>query len=67
MEKKVSESMLFAARDKNGELYFYTEKPTLREDGTFIGASPLSDKTFMPFVERKKCVKCFVVVYEQNA
>ena len=28
---------LYIARDKNGEIYFYSEKPTLRDDGTFIG------------------------------
>lgn len=52
----------FVARDKNGELYFYTEEPKLREDGTFIAPSPVSDKQFMPFVEKKHFSKCTIIV-----
>ena len=52
---------LFAARDKNGELYFYTEEPRLREDGTFVGATPLSDKSFLPILEKGKYIKCELV------
>ena len=53
---------LFAARDKNGELYFYEERPKLREDGTFVGSTPLSDKKFLPALEKGTCVECTLVV-----
>lgn len=62
MEKKVNESVLFAARDKNGELYFYTEKPKMREDGTFIASSPLSDRQFMPFIGKGQFRECVITV-----
>lgn len=52
----------FIARDKNGELYFYSDKPTLREDGTFIGTSFVSDKTIFKEVEKGKVRECVILV-----
>lgn len=63
-ENKRIEVNAFVARDKNGELYFYTEKPKMREDGTFIASSPLSDKQFMPFIGKGQFKECVIVVEE---
>lgn len=60
-ENKRIEVDAYVARDKNGELYFYTSKPTLREDGTFIGGGVVSDKNFMPFIARTKYARCTIV------
>lgn len=54
----------FVARDKNGELYFYTSRPVLREDGTFIGGGVVSDRQFMSFIERGKFKECTITVEE---
>lgn len=43
MEKQVK---AWIARDRNGELYIYAEKPKLREDGTFVAESFLSSEHF---------------------
>lgn len=58
----VTETKAFVARDKNGELYIYTTKPTLREDGTFIGGGIVSDRDFMPFIGRMRCSECKITV-----
>lgn len=66
MEKKNENKRIdvnaFVARDRNGELYFYTSKPTLREDGTFIGGGVVSDKQFMPFVGKLRACECVITV-----
>jgi hypothetical protein len=60
MEIKTKE---FVARDRNGELYFFTTKPKLRtDDGTFIGGGVVSDKQFLPFLEKGTSLPCEIVV-----
>lgn len=63
-ENKRIEEKAFVARDKNGELYFYTDKPKMREDGTFIASSPLSDRQFMPFIGKGQFRECVITVKE---
>jgi hypothetical protein len=63
MELKVK---AFVARDKNGELYFYTEKPRMREDGTFIGGGVVSDRSFMPFIGKGKAFACKITVESED-
>lgn len=58
------ETKAFVARDKNGELYFYTDKPKLREDGTFIGGGVVSDKQFMQHVGKGEFKECVILVEE---
>lgn len=61
-ENKRTEVKAFVARDKNGELYFYTTEPKLREDGTFIGGGVVSDKLFLQNVARGKFKECVISV-----
>ena len=57
MEKKVK---AFVARDKNGELYFYNSTPVLREDGTFIATSFVSDKKAFKDLEKGEFTECTI-------
>lgn len=57
MEKKVK---AFVARDKNGEIYFYSDKPELREDGTFIATSFVSDKKAFKDIEKGEFTECTI-------
>lgn len=41
MEKTIK---AYVARDKNKDLYFYQQKPTLRPNGTFIAPGLVFDK-----------------------
>jgi len=63
-ENKRIEVKAFVARDRNGELYFYTSKPKLRDDGTFIGGGIVSDRQFMQFVEKGQFRECTISVEE---
>ena len=63
-ENKRTEVKAFVARDKNGELYFYTTKPKLREDGTFIGGGVVSDKSFLQNIGRGEFKECVITVEE---
>lgn len=56
----VTETKVFAARDINGDLFFYTTKPKMREDGTFIGGGVVSDKGFMPFIAKGQLKECVI-------
>lgn len=48
----MTKQKVFIARDKNGELYFFSEEPKLREDGTFIAPGFVSDRTAFKDVEK---------------
>lgn len=61
-ENKRIEVNAFVARDRNGELYFYTDKPKLREDGTFIGGGIVSDRSFLQSVKRGEFKECTISV-----
>ena len=50
----------YIARDKNGELYFYAEKPELREDGTFIASGFMHDKETFKEIEKCKFKSCII-------
>ena len=52
----------YIARDKNGELYFYSEKPTLREDGTFIAPGFMTDKESFKEVKKGEMKKCIISI-----
>lgn len=54
----------FVARDNNGGLFFFTTKPKLREDGTFIGGGVVSDKSFLQSVGRGEFKECVITVEE---
>lgn len=58
----IAEAKAFVARDENGELYFYTDKPKLRKDGTFIGGGVVSDKNFMQYIRRGEFKECVIAV-----
>ena len=58
----IVEVKAFGARDNNGELYFYTGEPKLREDGTFIGGGIVSDKNFMQFIRKGEFKECIIAV-----
>lgn len=58
----IVEAKAFVARDKNGELYFFTTKPQLRKDGTFIGGGVVSDRNFMQYVEKGEAKECIIAV-----
>lgn len=60
----VTETKVFAARDINGDLFFYTTKPKMREDGTFIGGGVVSDKSFLQSVGRGEFKECVISVEE---
>ena len=57
----MKETKAFVARDKNGELYFYSEKPELREDGTFIGPSFVSNYNLLKEVKKGEVKKCKII------
>lgn len=52
----------FLARDKNGELYLYADKPTIREDGTYVGKTFVSDSNYFKEIKKGDCVKCEIFI-----
>lgn len=56
----------FIARDKNGDLYFYSDKPELREDGTFIATSFVSDKNAFKEVNKGEFKECRIILKEEK-
>jgi hypothetical protein len=59
------EQRAFIARDKNGELYFYIDKPKLREDGTFIGTGFVSHPYAFQEIKKCDCKKCTITLDEE--
>lgn len=56
----------FIARDRNGELYLYSDTPVLREDGTFVATTFVSDKNAFKDIKKEAYVKC-TILYETKA
>lgn len=50
----------YIARDKNGELYIYSEKPTMREDGTFIAPGFMFNKEHFSSIKKGEIKECVI-------
>ena len=56
---------VYIARDMNGELYLYSSKPVLREDGTFLGTSFVSNKEVFKDIKKGEC-KTGSIIYKED-
>ena len=54
MEKTIK---AYVARDKNKDLYFYKQQPTLRPNGTFIAPGLVFDKKAFAELQEGECTE----------
>lgn len=59
MEKSIK---AFVARDENGDLFFYPEKPTMNEQGRFIAPTFIDDTKHFASVKRGECKECTITI-----